>query len=219
MVFFKKLHTKYLKVFFVYSLVLALFILSSFSILLIFDNKALYLNLVSLYGVIEFIIISLIFFVFSKFQWVKILLAFITILLGSTLLLNHFYIKNPFITNYQVICTSFLLIIYILIFFYSKMKKVSSLPLYQTMSFWIFAAFFLYYTGNFFFFLIIGSEQTLEIQQFLLLVYSGVTILKNILLSLSFKFFEPIENNKQSLTIPTELNLDDLSILNPNSDD
>lgn len=99
------------------------------------------------------------------------------------------------------------------------MKTVSAVPLYQTMSFWIFVAFFLYFTGNFFFFLILGTSPSKEIQQFMILVYSGVTILKNILLSLSFKFFEPIENNKQSLTIPTELNLDDLSILNPNSDD
>ena len=112
----------------------------------------------------------------------------------------------------------FYFIIYILFFFYSKMRTVSEVPLYQTMSFWIFVAFFLYYTGNFFFFLIISSKQTLEIQQFLMFVYSGVTIFKNIILCSSFKFNEPKKIHNLNLSIPTELNLDDLSHINQNSD-
>ncbi len=217
MVFFKKLHTKYLKVFFIYSLILAIFILTSFSTLLVLNDKKLYLGLVSIYVIAEFIIISAIFFYYTSLRSFKIIITLVTAIAGITLFLNHFYFKNLFITNYKVVFTSIILIAYILLFFYYKMKRVSTVPLYQTMSFWIFVAFFLYYTGNFFFFLIIGSEQPKDIQQFLLLVYSGVTILKNIILCISFRYNEPSKFNNHNLSIPSDLNLDDLSHLNSNS--
>lgn len=216
--FFKKLHTKYLKAFFIYSLLLALFILTSFSTLLFLADKPLYLNLVSIYVIVEYIIISAIFFYYTSIRFYKVLILLLTTLVGLTLFLNHFYFKNEFISSYKVVFTSLILIVYILLFFYYKMKRVSVIPLYQTMSFWIFVAFFLYYTGNFFFFLIIGSEQPEEIQQFLAMVYSGVTILKNIILSYSFKFKEPTNINNQNLSIPSDLNLDDLSHINQKSD-
>ena len=217
MVFFKKLHTKYLKVFFIYSLILAIFILTSFSTLLVLNDKQLYLGLVSIYVIAEYIIISAIFFYYTSLKIFKVAIIFTTTLVGVTLFLNHFYFNNAFISNYKVVFTSLILIVYILIFFYYKMKRVSAVPLYQTMSFWIFVAFFLYYTGNFFFFLIIGSEQPKDIQQFLLLVYSGVTILKNIIFCSSFRFNEPSRINNPNLSIPTDLKLDDLSHLNSNS--
>lgn len=97
------------------------------------------------------------------------------------------------------------------------MKTVSAFPLYQTMSFWILVAFFLYYTGNFFFFLILGTEQSIEVQKFMIYVYSGVTILKNVILCASFRFSEPTNINNQNLSIPSDLKLDDLSHLNSNS--
>ena len=133
-------------------------------------------------------------------------------------LINYLFLNKPSLNQSQNIYIALILITYILYFFYSKMKTVSSVPLYQTISFWIFVAFFLYYTGNFFFFLIIGSEQSQEIKQILIIVYSGVTILKNILLCVSFSFNEPAIDNIKNLSIPTELNLDDLSHINQNSD-
>lgn len=218
LVFFKKLHTNYLKVFFIYSLVLAIFILTSFSTLLFLNDKQLYLSLVSIYVIIEYIIISAIFFYYTTLRSFKIIILLITAFSGTLLFLNHFYLKNEFISNYKVVFTSLILIVYIIVFFYYKMKRVSSVPLYQTISFWIFVAFFLYYTGNFFFFLIIGSEQPKDVQNFLLLIYSGVTILKNIVLCISFRYIEPSNLNNQNLSIPTDLNLDDLSHINQNSD-
>ena len=218
MVFLRKLHTKYLKVFFVYSIVLAIFIITSFSLYYFSQNKQLYLKLVSLYGVIEFVIISLMFFFYTRLKWVKTIILTVIFLVVFTLLLNHVHFKIAYISSFQVIFTSLILIVYILFFFYSKMRIVSEVPLYQTMSFWIFVAFFLYYTGNFFFFLILGTKPSTEIQTILITVYSGVTILKNILLCVSFKFDEPKKINNLNLSIPTELNLDDLSHINQNSD-
>ncbi len=216
--FFRKLHTKYLKVFFVYCLSLFVFIVGSFSVLVFLKDKNLYVNLLNFYSFLEFVIISLIIYFYSNRKWVRVSVLMIIAVLISYHLYNYFILGRLTLNYSHNTITSIILIVYILFFFYTKMKTVTTIPLYQTMSFWIFVAFFLYYTGNFFFFLILGSEQSLEIQKFMIYVYSGVTILKNIILCASFRFQEPIKLNNQNLSIPSDLNLDDLSPFNSKSE-
>ena len=217
MVFFKKLHTKYLKVFFVYSLVLAIFILISFVYLRPKVDKDTYFTILNFYTFIEFILLSLMIYFYSKRRWVRITVLFTFIIFAIYHLVNYLVFDRLTLNFSHNTVTCIILILYIVFFFYTKMKIVSSVPLYQTMSFWIFVAFFLYYTGNFFFFLILGSEQSVEIQKFMIVVYSVVTIIKNIILCSSFSFNEPTELINKNLSIPNDLNLDDLSHLNQNS--
>jgi hypothetical protein len=94
------------------------------------------------------------------------------------------------------------------------MKTVIIYPLYQSQTFWICVGFFIYYTGNFFFFLFSNTTSDKSFINQLNIIYSFVTITKNIILSLSLLVNEPIEINDDELHIPTDINLDEFTLTN-----
>lgn len=91
------------------------------------------------------------------------------------------------------------------------MKYNVSQPIYDTINFWICVGLFVYVTGIFFYILLVenSSKSDLKLQSELRLIYSAVTIVKNLILS--FALIKNHDNNqvvKQSLDIPSELDLD-----------
>ena len=94
------------------------------------------------------------------------------------------------------------------------MKTVIIYPLYQSQTFWICVGFFLYFTGNFFFFLFSNTTTDKAFITQLNIIYSFVTITKNLILSLSLLVDEPIETNDEGLQIPTDINLDGFTLTN-----
>jgi hypothetical protein len=117
--------------------------------------------------------------------------------------------------NTPSIVTSLLLISYLIYFFYEKMKTVVLYPLYQTISFWICVAFFLYFTGSFFYFLLSQSSFNNEFKNQMLLIYGFVTCSKNIILSLSLFGNEQDEASlDEKMNFPSNINLDEISLTN-----
>jgi hypothetical protein len=95
------------------------------------------------------------------------------------------------------------------------MKTVVMYPLYQTISFWICVAFFLYFSGTFFFFLFSQSSLDPQFKKQMKLIYGLVTLSKNIILSLSLFANEQEENNlEDKLNLPNNINLDEISLTN-----
>jgi hypothetical protein len=93
------------------------------------------------------------------------------------------------------------------------MKTVVLSPLYQSITFWICVAFFIYFTGTFFFFLFVNSNPSIEFIHQMNLIYGIVTIAKNIILCLSLLGQENLEVENE-FSIPSEMNLDEFSQLN-----
>jgi hypothetical protein len=87
-------------------------------------------------------------------------------------------------------------------------------PLYQSVTFWICVGFFLYFTGTFFFFLFIKSSQDPDFKRQMNFIYGIVTVTKNILLCLSLFANEHLENENETLNIPSEIDLDEFSLTN-----
>ena len=87
------------------------------------------------------------------------------------------------------------------------MQTVVLYPLYQSITFWICVGLFLYFTGNFFFLLLIKSTSDVDIKLQMKIFYSFVTITKNVFLSLAFFATEKIDE-EDILHIPSELDLD-----------
>ncbi|MEO6538655.1 MAG: hypothetical protein ABIT07_08005 [Ferruginibacter sp.] len=94
------------------------------------------------------------------------------------------------------------------------MQTVVMYPLYQSITFWICVAFFIYFTGNFFFFLFSNTTKDPNFIKQLLIIYGIVTITKNILLCCALLASEPVEENDEVLNIPTDINLDDFTLTN-----
>ena len=126
----------------------------------------------------------------------------------------YFFATNTFST-FPSIVEFLLFMIFIIYFFYEKMKIVVMYPLYQSISFWICVAFFIYFTGNFFFFLFLNTIKDAAFLKQMQIIYGVVTITKNIILLLAISFAnEPNEQNEQALNIPTNLNLGDFTLTN-----
>lgn len=117
-------------------------------------------------------------------------------------------------STYPLILEFLLFIFCIIYFFYEKMKTVVLYPLYQSVSFWVCVGLFLYFTGNFFYLLFskTNPDKTFALQ--MRVVYTLVTITKNIILSLALFATEHREEDNEELHIPKDLQLDEFT-LNP----
>ncbi len=68
------------------------------------------------------------------------------------------------------------------------MKSSSLFPIYNSIHFWISVGLFVYFTGNFFYILLVeySTLASPEVKNQLKVIYSAVTITKNLLLGLAF---------------------------------
>ena len=95
------------------------------------------------------------------------------------------------------------------------MNTVVMYPLSQSISFWICVGLFLYFSGSFFFFLFIKSATDAEFIVLMNSIYAFVVVIKNILLSFSLFASENPDTNDDTLNLPNDLDLDELSLTNP----
>ena len=98
-----------------------------------------------------------------------------------------------------------LLLIFIIYYFFEIIQHVTLEPLYQRAIFWISVAFIINSSGNFFLFLYSKNsygDPSFNTQY--TLIYSTVTILKNVLLCVSV----PIKEQPQKPVLIEDVNLD-----------
>lgn len=89
------------------------------------------------------------------------------------------------------------------------MNTVIEYPVYQSISFWICVGLFIYFTGNFFFFLFITSSKDKHFIDQMRLIYGIVTITKNLVICFAFLTNEENEIEQgNELYIPNEIDLD-----------
>lgn len=208
-IFLKKIKTKSLRLFFCYTISYIVFlILAGILTKIFYPSRYPYGLLLRFYVIIEYCIVSL--FIRSLLSteiFKKIIKYSIVpfILLTITLFLLH---PNKTIDSIPAIIEAFLIIVFIIFYFYEKVKTVLYYPLYRIITFWICVAFFFYFTGNFFFFILMDSYSQKDYPKEYLLIYIIVTTIKNIILCVSLFAKEPTQES-QELQIPDDLNLDD----------
>lgn len=84
-------------------------------------------------------------------------------------------------------------------------------PIYQSITFWITVGFFLYFSGSFFFLLLLSNIDKSNMKLILdtRILYFVVTLLKDIVFALAFLFVDKAnDHNTEKLYIPEELHLD-----------
>lgn len=89
------------------------------------------------------------------------------------------------------------------------MKVNVSFPIYQTIDFWICVGLFLYFTGSFFFLLLISNVDRSDaaLTQQMKIIYNVVTIIKNLMLGCALIVKEDNSNETGDLKIPDEIDL------------
>lgn len=207
--FYKKLNTKALKVFFIYSIILAFFVLMGLIGLYIFKSKPLYFFIVKLYNTSEYCLFATFLYYLFKNNLAKKIVIFSIIPFVVISIISFFFYSKSGFSNYPSIIEFLAFIIFIIYFFYEKMNTIVEYPLYQSISFWICVGLFIYFTGNFFFFLFITSSKDKQFIDQMRLIYGIVTICKNIVICFAFLSNEKIETEGgDELHIPNEIDLD-----------
>ena len=89
------------------------------------------------------------------------------------------------------------------------MQIVSTIPLFRSISFWLTVGLFIYFTGNLFFLLFLFSTSDKEILKQMFLIYSGVTITKNIIIASAWFADERVTTDADIIQLPENMHLDD----------
>lgn len=207
------MNTKALKVFFIYVCILAGFITVTTLTVYVFESLTTYYYILKIYAPVEYILFSRFIYHLYKNSIAKIIILYSAIPFGLFCVLDFFVNKSPF-SNSPSLIEFLAFIIFIIYFFYEKMKTVVQYPLYQSITFWLCVGLFLYFTGNFFFFLFINSSSDPNFIGQLKNIYSVVTISKNLLFCFAFFTNETTELTNNELQIPSELSLDDITLTN-----
>ena len=213
-IFFKKLKTKALRVFFVYSITIAILLILSISSTIFFKNGYVYMILLRVYIIVEYYILSRFLILLINNLVFKRIIQYSLIPFFVFTLITYYYSSVLTFNRFSLVVEFILLLGFIILYFYEKIKTVTNYPLSQLISFWICVGFFIYFAGNFFFLLLLNFSSNKEVAFQLQIVYSIVTITKNIILCLALFANEPTENIEE-LRIPDELNLDEFTPTNP----
>jgi hypothetical protein len=130
---------------------------------------------------------------------------------------NYFESDSKLFNNYPAIIEFFVFILILVYYFFEKMRVISRIPIYQSISFWLCVGLFFYFSGSFFFLLLVNTSKNIAFILQMKIVYSIVTIIKDIILSLAWFAHEHIETNADIIKFPNGLGLDDdLPFTKPN---
>lgn len=212
--FYKKLNTKALKVFFIYSVVLAFFACLSLFGLSILKDRSLYLLVIRIFNIFEYSIIAFFLYQIIRSPVFRKLILFSIVPFIIFAVVDYWISDREQFNNHSNIISALLIIGYITFYFYEKMRSVAISPLYQSIIFWICVGLFFYFAGTFFFFLFINSSKDKEFIRLMNYIYVFVVITKNLILGLSLLASDTDEtSDNDTLHFPTDLDLDELSPL------
>ena len=181
--FLKKSNSKDIKVFFVYTTLLFISILAVIIFRYIFKSYSLYIIVLRIFILGEFLLISQFFVNNTTNLKVKRFIQLLIIPFSLFSLYDYFASVNEEFTYYPQVLECLLFPLIIILFFYEKMKYSTKFPIYQSPAFWIAVAFLIFSTGNFFLFLFSKMlVQDLASKHLYNNIYGFFTILKNVLL-------------------------------------
>lgn len=178
------------------------------------DNRSVYYLFLRIYSITEFSVIAWFFYYVIKLPLFRKLILISIPLFFVFAALDYFFTEKSLFNNHSNLLASLILILFIIYYFYEKMKIVVMYPLYQSIVFWVCVAYFLLFTGTFFFFLLVSYSTDQLFKQQLGYIYGFVTLTKNILLCLALFARENKEQVGDELHIPNHMDLDEFSFTN-----
>ncbi len=132
----------------------------------------------------------------DKIRWLLIISSALFFVFQLFYVLNT---KAKGLDSVPIGIETILILIYIIYFFYTFSKRLSSFYIYNHYVFWIAVGILIYLGGSFFFFILFEQLSTDQIADFGILTYGAETI-KNILFTLALFVYNrhPYENQKKN---------------------
>ena len=167
---------------------------------------------VRFYTISEYILFSLFFIEIIESTLVRLFLKFSIFPFIFFSLINGL-INGDHFKIYPLLIEFIIFILVIIFFLFERMKSESKVLLHQSIYFWICVGLFFYFSGNFFYMLLVeySVEMTPEAKSQLKIIYSAVTISKNIILGLSLLTPANPPKNDDDYLLPQDLNLDTIT--------
>ena len=173
-----------------------------------FNSFESYYLVTRFYNVLEYSLLSYLFYLYIKNKIVKNILLFSILPFTLFAFYDYFTASKPALPFLPLIFEYLVLLIFIIYFFFEVIQETVIEPIYHKSIFWISVAFILNFSGNFF--VLLASVNSFDNEVFrdtFTIIYSSVTILKNLLLCIAVYTKEnKIENDLfNNITIDTEL--------------
>jgi hypothetical protein len=195
--FYKQYESKESRVFFIYTIVIAITSLLSSLSLVLFKQTHNYQIIVKLFAFSEFIILSYYYKLLIKRKSSNIIFVLAFVFFCFLIYKNWLTRENSQIT-FPLLFEFIFFIIILLYYYFLRISTISNKPIYEEIEFWQTTAFFIYFSGNFFF-LIFVSYNNVQLPQInMQFAYSTITFLKNLIISIGFILFA--KNRKKDET-------------------
>lgn len=126
-------------------------------------------------------------------------------------ILAFFTSKSPSPPTQFYLIEYFAFIIVTIYYLFESMRVMTASPIYQSITFWIIVGYFLYFSGNFFFLLLLSNIDKTNMKLIFetRILYLTVTLLKDIVFALAFLIKDKANDQyNESFYIPEELHLD-----------
>ena len=163
-----------------------------------------------LHLIVEYLLVSIFLYHVIQSRYAKITLVFFAPIFLIINIYDYLKFGNLSFGNIPTLIEFLIFIVFIIIYLFEWMQNNSYVPIYNTMTFWICVGLFVYFTGNFFYILLVenSTNASLELKNQLKIIYCIVTIIKNLLLSFSLLANERSNDDNGHIPFPQELDLD-----------
>lgn len=213
LLFLKKINSKELKVFFVYTIISVIFFIISYIASNFYSNYTYVIISISL--ILQFIFLSILYFSIIRNSIIKktIIIGVVSYVIFWIYNFSKSSTLEYDFTPLAIECLFFtFLIVY---YFYEIMRYSLDIQLIQLPSFWISVAFLINFSGTFILFLFgksLAEDPSFKSQY--LIIVSTITIIKNILLCTAIIVNKNLIAPKNHSSLPSDLNLDSFKPFN-----
>jgi len=201
------METKGKNTFFVYTIFTTILVIVGFSVLYIYNSSEKYYLVVRTYVIIEFTLLTYLFHLYIKNRIIQKFIKYSPILFLCFCIFEFSTEKSPGIPFLPISVAHITLLCIIVYYLFEVMQETVLEPIYQKAIFWISVAFIINSAGNFFLFLYSKNSfnEDPNFKRQYTIIYTTVTVIKNLLLCISILTKEAPKDEPDNLTFDVDL--------------
>jgi hypothetical protein len=201
------METKGKRVFFLYTIFTSLLVIVGFCLLYVYQSPENYYLIARTYVIIEFSLLTYLFHFYIKNKFVKKIILYSPVVFLVFCIFQFVLEKIPGIPFLPISVAHIALLCFIIYYLFEVMQETVLEPIYQKAIFWISVAFIINSAGNFFLFLYSKNSfnEDPNFKRQYTIIYTTVTVIKNLLLCISILIKENPKNDSDNLTFDVDL--------------
>jgi hypothetical protein len=180
-----------------YTFVITILVLLVIITRYIYGSLENYYLVTRVYNILEYSLLSFFFYLYIKNKTIRNILLFSSIPYIIFCIYDFIITKEPSLAFFPLIVEYLVLLLFIIYFFFEVIQESIVEPIYHKAIFWISVAFIINFSGNFFVLLSsVNSFENVAFRNTFTIIYSSLTILKNILLCIAVSIKETKSDNQ-----------------------